>query len=359
MSSRVLIIKTSSLGDIIHTLPAVTEAKKACPNIQFDWLVDESFQEIPAWHPAIHNVIPIPLRRLKKIGFRAWQRGEIQKMWGTLREHAYDLIIDAQGLFKSAFLACLCRGTRAGLSFSSAREPLASFFYQKKYIVPNYKKSHAILRAKYLFAKSLGYTASENIEYGLERIIVPHNAANITKPYCIFLHGTTWTSKLWPESYWRELSIRLFSLGFDIKLPWGNVLEYEAAKRIQGGEKHVEILPKLTLTELVPVLLNAKVVISVDTGLGHLSAALDVPTIALFGATDPKLNAPIGQYQKTLNAEFGCAPCLKRTCVYQGIKRIDPPCYASLSPLKVMQAIMHCIEHKKVSIGGSYVPKKM
>lgn len=346
MSLRVLIIKTSSLGDIIHTLPAVTEAKEAFPGIQFDWLVDESFQEIPAWHPAIHSVISIPLRRWRKQWFKAWRQGEVQQVFSQMRKQSYDFIIDTQGLLKSALLAWICRGTRVGLSFSSVREPLASLFYQKKCTVPNYKKAHAIQRAKMLFSKSLGYPCSENISYGLQSMILSMETRNIPKPYCILLHGTTWSSKLWPESYWIELSSRLRLLGFDVKLPWGNAVEYAAARRIQADSAHVEILPKLTLTELVPILVRASAVISVDTGLGHLSAALDIPTVALFGATDPRLTRPIGRYQKTLGAEFGCAPCLSRTCRYQGVKTIDPPCYASLSPDKVVQHVLQCLEHK-------------
>jgi lipopolysaccharide heptosyltransferase I len=350
--SKVLIIKTSSLGDIIHTLPAITEAKKAFPHIQFDWLVDESFKEIPAWHPAIRTVIPIPLRQWRKKGWQAFWQGDIQRVLKHIRAESYDKVIDAQGLLKSALLTWFCRGERVGLSFSSAREPLASIFYQKKCVVPNYKKAHAILRTRSLFAKSLGYVlkdnteeALQNISYGLDKVAFQQKPEAL-KPYCVFLHGTTWSSKLWPESYWRELSTRLHTLGFEVQLPRGNAVEYEAAKRIQGNASHVHILPQSSLSELVPILANAKAVVSVDTGLGHLSAALSVPTIALFGSTDPALTSPIGPYQKTLSAEFACAPCLSRTCTYKGVKTIDPPCFSALSPTKVFTALMQVLNTK-------------
>lgn len=354
---KVLIIKTSSLGDIIHTLPAITEAKTLLPHIQFDWLVDESFQEIPAWHPAVHTVIPIPLRRWRKQWWKAGWSGEIKSVFNQVRKESYDLIIDAQGLLKSALLAWICKGTRIGLSFTSIREPIASLFYQKKCVVPNYQKAHAIMRARLLFAKSLGYslpnelklnTDFKNISYGLEQILsfkttIPMQTE---KPYCVFLHATTWTSKLWPESYWLALSSRLKALGFDILLPWGNSIEYEAAQRIKAKSTHVFILPSSTLTDLAFILGKATAVVSVDTGLGHLSAALGVPTVALFGSTDPELTSPIGCYQKTLSANFVCSPCLSRTCTYKGVKTIDPPCYASLGPEKVIETMMQCLEQK-------------
>ena len=352
---RVLIIKTSSLGDIVHTLPAITEAKKACPHIQFDWLVDESFQEIPMWHPAIYRVIPIPLRRWRKQWFKAWRQGELAPMLKKIREVSYDLIIDAQGLCKSTLLALVCRGKRVGLSFSSAREPVASVFYQQKITVPNYKKAHAIQRARILFAKIFGYAPPEkafknfkqNIDYGLGKMDLSASGLNIQKPYCVFLHGTTWASKFWPESYWIELTKALKALGFETYLPWGNALEYAAAERIKADAPYVHILPKSGLGELASILASATAVVSVDTGLGHLSAALGVPTIALFGSTDPRLTSPIGQHQETLSAVFPCAPCLSRTCTYKGEKTIDSPCYTTLSPTRVMQAVVKLLENKQ------------
>lgn len=353
---RVLIIKTSSLGDIIHTLPALTEAKLQCPNITFDWLVDESFKEIPSWHPAIDTVITIPLRRWSKQWKKAWYQGEIKSALEKIRVHTYDKIIDAQGLYKSALLTWLCKGKSVGLSFSSAREPLASLFYKQKIQVPNYKKAHAVERARILFAKSLGYTvpslstdAFSKISYGLENIYFSSPSPvteKITKPYCVFLHGTTWTSKLWPEPYWLQLSDLLHAAGFDIKLPWGNAVEYSAAERIQANAAHVSILPKSNLSELAAILGGAAAVISMDTGLGHLTAALGVPTVALFGSTNPALTRPIGQFQETLGSTFSCAPCLSRVCTYKGKKEMDPPCYTELSPERVMQSIKKLIAFK-------------
>ncbi len=350
---RVLIIKTSSLGDIIHTLPALTEAKHHCPEIIFDWLVDESFAEIPTWHPAIENVIAIPLRRWRKQWKKAWDQGEIQQVLEKIRSNTYDKIIDAQGLFKSALLSCLCKGKSVGLSFSSAREPLASLLYNQKIQVPNYKKAHAVERSRILFAKSLGYAIQSlsaesfgKISYGLENNHFTSTVQN-TKPYCVFLHGTTWTSKLWPEIYWIALSNLLKHEGFEIKLPWGNAIEYAAAERIKANASHVNILPKSTVSELAVILSGASAVISMDTGLGHLSAALGVPTVALFGSTDPVLTRPIGQFQETLGSTFKCAPCLSRVCTYKGGKTMGPPCYAELSPERVMRSIQKLVAYKK------------
>jgi heptosyltransferase-1 len=129
---HVLLIKTSSMGDVIHALPALTDAMRAIPGIRFDWVVEEAFQEIPAWHPAVDRVIPVALRRWRKKPLKALISGEWRRFKRALRERQYDLVLDSQGLMKSAWLAQKARGPRAGFDKKSAREPLASWFYQKK-----------------------------------------------------------------------------------------------------------------------------------------------------------------------------------------------------------------------------------
>ena len=156
---RVLLIKTSSMGDVIHTLPALTDAGNAIPGISFDWLVEDAFSEIPPWHPLVNNVIPVSLRRWRKGIFSETTRAGWKTLRLALQEREYDLVLDAQGLIKSAFLSFFAKGTRAGLNVRSARESLASLAYQKKYSVNFYQ--HAIVRMRQLFSSALGYPLPE------------------------------------------------------------------------------------------------------------------------------------------------------------------------------------------------------
>src|SRR5215813_8519690 len=123
---RALLIKTSSLGDVVHTLPAITDASRAIPHFQIDWLVEEAYAEIPSWHPAVNRVLPVAIRRWRKNLLKVRHEVTWQRLRSALADQAYDLILDAQGLLKSAWLGCMADGPRAGLDWVSVREPPAS-----------------------------------------------------------------------------------------------------------------------------------------------------------------------------------------------------------------------------------------
>ncbi len=290
---RVLIIKTSSLGDVIHTLPALTDTKKNHPMIQFDWVVEKSFSEIPRWHNAVNKIIPVELRRWRKNIVSTFKNGEWQKFIHELRQENYDFVIDAQGLVKSGLLTFLSRGYKCGYDWHSAWEPLACLTYNARFRVA--PEQHAIDRIRQLFSQALHYGLPEMIpDYGIDK-------TNLTAPrhdnYLMFLHGTTRDDKCWPEHSWQALIQQVKDKNYRVLLPWGNEVEYTRAKKLAENNPHVEVLPKSSLTELASLLAHAKAVVAVDTGLGHLSAALNTPTISLYGATDPKLIGAIGQNQ--------------------------------------------------------------
>lgn len=288
---KVLLIKTSSMGDVIHTLPALTDAARAIPGIRFDWVVEEGFAEIPAWHPAVDQVIPVAIRRWRKNLWKTLRTGEWRQFKRRLREGQYDLVIDAQGLLKSAWLTRYCRAPIAGLDRDSAREPLASRFYDRTFHVA--KEQHALERVRQLFAQALGYAPPDSIgDYGLNRAALAEPSA---APYIVFLHGTTWASKHWPEADWRALAERLSAEGWAIRLPWGNPAERERAERIAADLPGVEVLPRLNIVGVARVLAGARACVAVDTGLGHLAAALDVPSLSLYGPTRP---GRVGAYGK-------------------------------------------------------------
>ncbi|MBC8951347.1 lipopolysaccharide heptosyltransferase RfaC [Xenorhabdus sp. TS4] len=298
---RVLLVKTSSMGDVLHTLPALTDAKQQFPDIQFDWVVEEGFAQIPTWHNAVGNVIPVAIRRWRKNWFRKDIREERALFRQQLQQHQYDAVIDAQGLLKSAFLVTrLAHGPKHGYDRKSIREPIASFFYDHCHAVS--KQQHAVERIRALFADSLGYKKpSGQGDYAIARHFLHQKTSN-QNHYLVFLHATTRDEKHWPENHWRQLIADIQATGMRIKLPWGTEHEYQRALRLSEGFSHVDILPKLTLAEVAHVLAGAQAVVSVDTGLSHLTAALDRPNITLFGPTDPGLIGGYGKEQHPLKS---------------------------------------------------------
>ncbi|UAJ66168.1 lipopolysaccharide heptosyltransferase RfaC [Candidatus Schneideria nysicola] len=297
---RVLIIKLSSMGDIIHTLPALTDAQQACSDIQFDWIIEKDFSIIPTWHPIISKIIPINMRKwCKNINILASYK-EFFIFKNFMKKNYYDVIIDAQGLIKSAILTSFIKGEKHGMDFYSVREPLSIFFYDKCYYIK--KNQHAVERIRQLFAYSLNYfLPNKKGEYAILNQFSNVKISN--KPYFIFIHATTHKKKLWPEYYWRKLiNFVGIHLNYLIKLPWGNNKEYSRASRLAERFKHVIVLPHLTLKQLAYEIVGAKALVSVDTGLSHLAAALNRPNLTLYGPTDPTL---IGGYGK--NQWFLCA----------------------------------------------------
>lgn len=340
---RVLIVKTTSLGDIIHTLPALTDAGLAIPHIEFDWVVEQPFSEIPALHPLVKRIIPVKVRQWRANPIHAIKTGEWQDFYRAIRAVHYDLVIDAQGLVKSALLTRLAKGIRAGLNFGSAWEPLASLFYQKRYAVN--PQQHAVTRVRQLFAVALHYPVPSTVaDYGLDksRLALP---ASFYGNYLVFLHGTTWPTKHWPEVYWQQLARNAVEAGYQVVLPWGNESEQQRAEAIANNLLNVHVLPKMALQQLAGMIAHAKAVVAVDTGLGHLAAALAVPTISLYGPTDPNLTGTVGANQIHLAAQFECAPCLQRGCSYKLAASVEPACFTAISPERVWQALNPLLQH--------------
>ena len=336
---RILLIKMSSMGDVFHTFPALTDAQQAIPGLVVDWVVEEAFAEIPAWHPVVERVLPINLRQWRKQPFTKKTREQKNAFFNKVNEQQYDLVLDAQGLLKSAWVVRQINAPKevlkAGLDWSSAREKLASVFYDRKINVA--KDQHAITRLRELFAKALDYPLPNTpIEYGLnhQAWLPLEQAPNPqSTPYVVCLHGTTWQTKYWPEDHWQALIAQLNQQGLKVVLPWGNAEEKARSERLaQDLNEHQASRAlwcppaPLKLNEVARLLKHAKAVVSVDTGLSHVAAALDVPLVVLYRVTDPKLVGAQGQQVTHL-----CSPLAP-----QYIKQFKPGQeHASLSGLSV------------------------
>lgn len=324
---KLLLIKTSSLGDVLHALPALTEAKARIPALDCHWVVEEGYADIPAWHPAVGAVLPVAIRRWRGAPLAALRGGELGRFFARLRAERYDCVLDAQGLLKTAPITLLARGPRVGFDRRSAREGLASVCYDRT--VPVDRRQHAVERLRSLFAAALGYeTSATPPAYGIDRARLPPPAEH--GDYLMFLHGSTWPSKLWPQAHWRALIARAGQAGLKVLLPFGNADEQRRAQALVKDFAHARVLPPLRLPQLAATLAGARAVVGVDSGPTHLAAALGTPTLSLYGATDPALTGTWGAHQRRLQARFACAPCLKRVCRFLASAAPHPPCYGAL-----------------------------
>ena len=301
---KVLIVKTSSMGDLIHTLPAVTDASKAIPDITFDWIAEEGFAEIPSWHPAIETVFPVAIRRWRKNIFSPSTYREISEFVRKIKIQQYDYVIDAQGLIKSALVSWLAKGQHCGMDSNSCKEPLASLFYRNKISIS--KQDHAIERLRMLFASTLAYEyQNTTLDYGLS----PLKFNNIySKPYLVFLHGSSADNKLWSLKQWKSLTDIALANGYTVYLPWGNDQERTRAEKIANGFDLCHVLTKMNLTEMAGLLANASGVVGVDTGLAHMAAALSIPGVTIYLDTYPMFTGACGNNQLCISKMQGQEP---------------------------------------------------
>ncbi len=280
---NILLVKTSSMGDVVHNLPVASDIRLSFPGARIDWIAEEQFAAIPRLHAAVERVIPVALRRWRRTLWRPQTRAEIQAFLRQLREQAYDAVIDTQGLFKSALIARAARGSRFGLDWASAREPLA-LFYDRAFAVP--WTLHAVERNRSLAAQALGYALPAQIDYGVRAAPgkFPWLAAD---RYVVLLHATSAERKLWRETNWIEMGRYFMKQGIVSVLPWGNSVERARSDRLAAQIPGAIVPPALVLNDAAALLTGAHAVAGVDTGLVHLAAALGTPTVGIYCATDP------------------------------------------------------------------------
>ena len=283
---KILLVKTSSMGDVIHNLPVVSDIRAHFPQAEIDWVVEESFAGIPALHPGVDEILPVAVRRWRKHPLRRSVQSEVADFARRLRSKVYDLVLDSQGLIKSALIARLAHGARCGFDRHSAREPLAALFYDQTVRVE--KNLHAVERNRLLAGRALGYSPDEPVNYG---IAAPAPALPWLPPgpFAVLLHATSRDDKLWPEAGWIALGAHLARQGIASVLPWGSAAEQQRSLRLAENIPRAVVAPALTLGQAATLLSRAAAVVGVDTGLVHLAAALNVPSIAIYCASDPGL----------------------------------------------------------------------
>ena len=287
---RILLVKTSSLGDIVHNLPVASDIAANVPGAAIEWVAEEAFAAIPALHPAVQRVIPIAFRRWRNSWSRAETRAQVQAFVRGLREHRYDAVIDTQGLLKSALVARAAHGTRYGLDWRSSREPLA-VFYDHVFRIP--RELAAVKRNRLLAGQALGYSQSEAVEYGISAPSTRFPWLP-TDRYSVLLHATSARAKLWPDERWIALGAALCAQGLRTVLPWGTEGERERSLRLSEAIEGSIVPPALPLVDAASVLAHARSAIGVDTGLTHLAGALGVATVGIYTATDPALTGLYG-----------------------------------------------------------------
>lgn len=306
---KVLLVKTSSMGDVIHTFPALTDALAMRPDLEIDWCVEDPFVDLVRLHPGVGRVYPVAVRRWRKSVFAASTRKEIAAFRRTIRAEKYDLVIDAQGLMKSAMLARLAGAPIAGLDRSSIREPVASLLYATGHAVA--KDLHAIDRTRILLGKALNYEPDlASLSYGL----LPRPTGKTSERGVFLLHGTSWPSKHWHHAGWKDLARLLADDGFLPIVTYATAAEQAVSEEIAGAVPETRVVPKTSLAEVADIMSHCVAAVGTDTGLTHLACAFDLPTVQISLSTVPGLTGPRGGRVDTVAADIDCAPCRKRDC---------------------------------------------
>ena len=305
----ILFIKTSSLGDVIHHMPALTEARQRRPDARFAWLVEEALAPLVRLHPAVDDVIPVAWRRWR---WSLYAPATLREIAGSLRAigaRRYDDIVDSQGLLRSAVIGRFAHGRRHGYDTSSIREPLAAAFYDIRHRVS--RDRHAVERNRILTGLALGYEPQGAPDFGLDR-------ARLVSPgerYAVLLHSTARLEKEWLEANWialgNALGTGLAGNGIDLVLPWGTPVERARSERIAAAVPRARVGERVPLDAVARLIAGAQFVVGVDTGLLHLAAALGVPLVAIYTGSQPNLTGPVGNGPLAVLGANGAPPSLE------------------------------------------------
>jgi heptosyltransferase-1 len=284
---KILIVRVSSLGDVVHNMPMVADILRSRPDAQIDWVVEEGYTSLVRLNDGVRNVIPYALRRWRKSLLSAQTRAEIRAFHRSLRSESYDLVFDTQGLLKSGVVMGMARlaagGRRIGLANGtegSGYEGVSRIFHTTS--VPVGLHTHAVLRGRLVAAAALGYAIDSPADFRL----TPPDASQASwlpsEPYAVFFHGTARAEKRWSDAHWVQLARALAARGLQVLLPWGSDAEKQSAQQLAGQMPNARVLPKLSMMEAVVLAQRAALAVGVDTGLTHIAAAYNRPTVELY-----------------------------------------------------------------------------
>ena len=329
------------MGDLIHALPALTDASEAFPGLEADWVVDESFAEVPSWHRNVNNIYTSAHRRWRKDFFNSFKNREFGNFYRQINHNNYDAIIDAQNNIKSAFVTILRKGKVHGMDAVSVAESPAHLAYAFRHGIE--KNQHAIARQRQLFSAALEYEIPHRpLDFGLKPGAFTTKYEGLPERFIFLVHNASWTTKLWPEAHWHALIETINNNGFSVVVPNGNQQEYERARRIAGQHNNAVALPKLPLTTIGSILDKAAGAVCCDTGLCHMAAMIGTPAVSLYGPTSEKLIGATGKNQVHLvasDSEFPCAPCYQHRCTFNGKSEEISACMTSFTPEQVWKGL--------------------
>ena len=313
---KIAIVKLSAMGDIIHAMVALQFIKKADPNIEIDWIVEESFIQILENNPHIDNILPVNLKYIKKDKKQIFN--EIKKI-KSYAKNSYDLVIDAQGLIKSAITSKLLGKKVVGFSNNSIREGVASYFYQQKVEIAY--EANAIERNIKVLCEPLKIDVTKKDILNKEPFLYYKSTPKLPiKNYIVFVVGASLKNKIYPKELFLEIAK---SLNKTILVIWANEEEKSVAQFLKEHSHNIIIAPKVNLDELKAVIHKAKLVIGGDTGPTHIAWALNVPSITLFGNTPEYRNTYLTNINRVLKSNSVVNP-LKLDKNDYSIKDINP-----------------------------------
>jgi heptosyltransferase-1 len=350
---KVLIVKVSALGDIVHALPVLAWVKSAGSEIVIDWLVEEPFAPLLEGHPLLNRVHRIATRKWRQQGWIK-SAGEGMRMIGLLRRQKYDLVLDLQGNSKSGLFTAFCGAPRRfGFDRGGVREwpNLLATNRRVSLTTDEYhisERSLALARAAFPAGTDHQMTGPLPIQPDAARQVETSLAEHgLTGRHFAILHyGTTWPTKLWSVDNWQKLvRLLLEETTLTPVLTWGNPEERAVVEQIAAVvDGRAVIWPRGTLSEMAALLARAAVVVGGDTGPIHVAAAVGAPTVSIYRATDKLRNGPRGDRHFRLQAPLHCSPCLHKSCEQ------DNDCRASIAADEVLSALVCLLGEESVAV---------
>ncbi|MGE5649777.1 MAG: lipopolysaccharide heptosyltransferase I [Bacillota bacterium] len=284
---KILIVRVSSLGDVVHNMPMLADILRHYPDARIDWVVEEAYTSLVRLNRGVRNIIPFALRRWRKSLFSEKTRAEMRAFYQALRGESYDVVFDTQGLFKTGAVMRMTQlvpgGRRVGLANAtegSGYEAISRIFHTES--IPLDPRTHAVQRARLVAAAALGYKVDTPADFNLDAPDASHATWLPDRPYAVFFHGTARDAKRWDDARWVQIARGLHARGLQILLPWGNDQERQAAVQLASQMENAQVLPKLPMMDAVILAQRATLAVGVDTGLTHIAAAFNRPTIELY-----------------------------------------------------------------------------